>query len=100
MVSKQIRSSHSSHIPREVCSLGGQDEAKKKEAEEGKRADDLENTENKKKEMQALARCIPCEGTVTHTHTNTRRRQDKLNGDDKALQAIDGGCSSSPRLIL
>ncbi|CAE7764463.1 PPX2 [Symbiodinium sp. CCMP2456] len=39
------------------------DEAKKKEAEEGKRADDLENTENKKKEMQ-----------------------DKLNGDDKALQ--------------
>ncbi|CAE7188764.1 PPX2 [Symbiodinium pilosum] len=39
------------------------DEARKKEAEEGKRAEDLENTENKKKEMQ-----------------------DKLTGDDKALQ--------------
>ena len=83
---------------REVCSLCGQDEAKKKEAEEGKRADDLENTENKKKEMQAPARCVPRDGTVTHTHTP--HGQDKLNGDDKALQAVDGRCSSSPPLSV
>ena len=36
----------------------------------------------------------------SHTHKHTPHGQDKLNGDDKALQAVDGRCSSSPPLSV